>query len=302
MSAASLVVFAINFVLSVVQEDIYFNKMTPDFLLDARAAAATHAEKLAEARTEAAMAAHGKAVAGGANAETAAAAGRAAAAAVVRLPDDPLDKVQRHEEQKKAHAMEVDLPSQSKPLKRKMGKAKARAVAAVAAGADVDEDDRAARPPPPNCDVLRALLRAKGLKTGGKKAELVQRLAEAEACEAEDDEPGASNAGSAVAEASDEPEAVQARRKRLRRAASNESEDDDGCLFDAASIEDDSASPPAEPLAGDKRRRRRRASPAAVPPRPADLASSADHPAGAAAITSRRAFSCRWEAGAWPRR
>ena len=50
--------------------------------------------------------------------------------------------------------MEVDRPSQSKSLKRKMGKPKIRAVAAVAAIADAVAaiaDERAPHPPPPNC-------------------------------------------------------------------------------------------------------------------------------------------------------
>ena len=70
---------------------------------------------------------------GGANAETsfssslsssssaaAAAAGRIAAARCCASAADPLSEVQCHEQQK-AHPMEVDRPSQSKPLKRKMG-------------------------------------------------------------------------------------------------------------------------------------------------------------------------------------
>ena len=85
-------------------------------------------------------------------------------------------------------------------------------------------------------------------KTRDKKAKLVQRLAEAEAREAEDGEPGASNAGSAVAEACKAPEPVQERQKCQRRVAISESEDSESGLVDDASIEDDSSSPPGEPL------------------------------------------------------
>ena len=102
---------------------------------------------------------------GGANAETssssaaaAAAAGRTAAARCCASAARPSRKVQCHEERQKAHTMEVDHPSQSKPLKQKFGKAKIRAVAVVAAVADVAEDDRAPRTPPPNCYVLLALV------------------------------------------------------------------------------------------------------------------------------------------------
>ena len=98
---------------------------------------------------------------GGANAETSSSSSAAAAAAAVAdrtaaarccaSAADPFSEVQCHEEQQKVRAMEVDRPSQSKPLKRKMGKPKMRAVAAVAAIADVGEDGRAPHPPPPNC-------------------------------------------------------------------------------------------------------------------------------------------------------
>ena len=54
--------------------------------------------------------------------------------------------------------MEVDRPSQSKPLKRTIGNAKFRAVAAVAAVADVEVDDRVPCPRAPERDVLLALV------------------------------------------------------------------------------------------------------------------------------------------------
>ena len=74
-------------------------------------------------------------------------------------------------------------------------------------------------------------------ETGGTKAASVQRLVDAEAREAEDGEPGASNTVSAVAEACNSPEPAQARRRRQRRVANSESEDIDGGLVDDASIE-----------------------------------------------------------------
>jgi len=86
--------------------------------------------------------------------------------------------------------------------------------------------------------------------------------------------------GLPMPEACNAPEPVQERHKCQRRVAISESEDSDGGLVDDASIEDDSASPPGEPLVGAKCRR---ASPAPVHPYPAEVASSADHPASAAA-------------------
>lgn len=67
---------------------------------------------------------------GGANAETSsssaavavAAAGRTAAARCCASAARPSRKVQCHEERQKAHAMEVDHPSQSKPLKQSLVK------------------------------------------------------------------------------------------------------------------------------------------------------------------------------------
>ena len=228
--------------------DIYFSKMTPEFIAEARAVAAAHEEQLTAAKMAAAMDAQAAAIANGMGQAEAAAAGRAAAAAVVRLPDDPLDKVQQYEQRHAAcpHGGVAPEPSADAP-KRKMGK-KARAVAAAASAAMAaaegpGEPDRVPRTPPPSCEVLRELLRIKGLKTGGKKAELSKRLEDAEAREDLDDDRGA--ADSSVADADEEAE--QPRRRRRGRRVHPVLE------FDADT--DEVGEQRALPLAGSKRLR-----------------------------------------------
>lgn len=167
------------------QVDIYFSKMTPEFIAKARAATAEHQQKLEAFRLESAMAAQQAAIDEGKNPEEALAAGKAAAASIKRLPDDPLDKVARHEENAKAHPDEKSVATNAL-VKKNMAKAKkARLLAASAAATETLEADRVPRPPKPTVDILKKLLKAKGLPVRGTKHELEERLATYEAMERE---------------------------------------------------------------------------------------------------------------------
>ena len=122
----------------------------------------------------AALAAQAVALADGKSSAEATAAAEAAVAALIRLPSDPLDKVELYEQKHAARPHDGVAPEPGPAPKRKMGrKSKTAASAAMAAAAEPGEPDRVPRLPPANCEVLRQLLRMKGLPTGGKKADLV---------------------------------------------------------------------------------------------------------------------------------
>ena len=124
-------------------------------------------------------------------------------------------------------------PSAEAP-KRKMGKkskaAAAAASAAIAAALAPGEPDRVARPPPPSCEVLRELLRAKGLRTGGKNADLVKRLADAIAKDEVDDTSGSADSNADVAAVADQ-RVAQPRRQRRRCRSALPKDDFDGDEF-----------------------------------------------------------------------
>ena len=158
-------------------DDLIFKPISqPGFLQAARAAIAEREVKLNAGKVRAALAAQAAAAAAGADADAAAAAGQAAADALKFLPDDVLDKVQRHEKTHGAHGPEVVADDdEAVPKKTRKSLKNKRVAAARAAEGGGDIVDREARPAV-NIDYLKTLLKARGLSVSGNKAVLRARL------------------------------------------------------------------------------------------------------------------------------
>ena len=136
-------------------------------MVAACAAANEHTCKHTAGKLAAAMAAQLAAISVGCDAASAALAGEAAAAAVLPLPDDPLDKVARHEEGASGWlSCPCSAGSQEEDRKEE------ESYACCSCGSiesDSDVPDREPRAPPPSVKLLKALLKSKGLPLTEKR-------------------------------------------------------------------------------------------------------------------------------------
>jgi len=166
------------------QVGLYFSKMDAAFIIKARADAETHRTLLEAHRLKVATAAVAEVLrANPGDADAAQAAGEKAAAAVKRLPSDPLDKVARYEESKLAHGVAPPAAKLSaKPGVKRRRRCNPASVAAAAARAaapiEADLEPRVR----PTVEMLKQMLRDRGVKLRGKtkKADLLQLLAASE--------------------------------------------------------------------------------------------------------------------------
>ena len=225
------------------QIGLYFSKMDAAFIIKARADAETHRTLLEAHRLKVATAAMAEVLqARPGDVEAAHAAGEKAAAAVKRLPSDPLDKVARYEESKLAHGVAPPAAKRSaKPGVKRRRRCNPASVAAAAARAaapiEADLEPRVR----PTVEMLKQMLRDRGIKLRGKtkKADLLQLLADSEDAvaavpDAVGDVPAAPAAAAVHAEAaSPEPAlaaavdgAIQPSRKRRRPSRSAHDDED----------------------------------------------------------------------------